>query len=1225
MAGKGENVPDGYFYQLYTLLYCIYRLRLSGKRVTEYDIGCAIDGYGALDDVVFHAKYSDGISHTYALQVKQAKTDKIIDLNALEGDGNKNKNFYVFKYFKSFLDITKLSDNPVPLHQLKEMIVWTHMDFANNARDLMEKYSPDEADLLDPCDEDFTYERFRIKNYQQLARDYLRLTHPFEILVGKFVNVMFLKEEWNSKRAAKGCYRIMAKEVINCNEQHSTFRNEFVRGDTGLSPDTLLFRSYLERAIRNKFLDKNLGDFSIEQLNDESYKKHFQLKVDADFKEGTNKRDVSWKVGYVPVEQDLRDFFHRFIFYIKVPKLPTMKNFLARKFTVPFEQLCNLVEKCSLKKLTNNQQVDKIFTLLTLRETMENGIYSSMKFDQSDLLKLRKQLLEMDRFLYVEAVHDVGCSVSRIISIVEGDIEADKKRFIAINLSQLKNVLDSLLSIVNDPELCEHGLQFIIVSCYSGIPLQAIVHRLGLADIKVIFVADKLKGARLPTWSYFRDELDVGLLSQSSKDDVMLRKITFFGLPAVEAGALFSTELFSRENYRIVLELYRNNGVVKVGELLNVDNYFVPRLARDKSNKVVDLLDENGPARIIISDQTGMGKTTELVNVTVKLRERYREHLVVFMDFISAVDRFKTSLIDMVCKVVGGSSPLEGLIIKEMFQRKKVVLVMDALDEVSESRNEALIMLLKAVSNDVNKLYISTKPYCETQIIKILPDCAIYQMEPFSLKHQSIYLTNYWKVDAIEQEEERVRVEKNVEAVINKFRSIFRDNTLLGIPLQTKMVAEIYKEDIHKAEFEVPQAYEIGRVVKKFVKRKFQRFCSANFSSANKAHESIVADLLDTVVQNHVKLALHFFRPTLNADILEDINRNQMYGLVQLQPSVGFIHQIYLDYFLTLYMLTYSVNAGTFLFFMKKNLCTSRINIATRFLDFHIGCIDSDTPLKTDEFDSGLTFDPEQYKVPPTIRVHPDKIREFNYFLENHCTDSEIFTLIRNSFNSSVFNVFEVLYDSLPSGTKTNLKFRFGAQPENNFINLKLFGENQMLQLLPILRRKNPENFVRQYLIDFDDGEEDFLAVACRKPFLKVLQWIIELASNISAEENCQLQNYVCRRITRYLQLVLQHNNSQVLQIVIDWVMELGCQETIRAILEENNVLLEFSKNIAVKGETKSFLVDQRIEMIYSLYNLFQWVYDDNIILSEDCCDKIANAQNGEIQSAFNVTFLQHR
>ncbi|XP_058451915.1 uncharacterized protein LOC131430738 [Malaya genurostris] len=1235
MPGKGENVPDGYFYQLYTLLYFICRFRRNAE-CTKYCIGNAIKKYGALDDVVLKVG-PDGNQRIYALQVKQAQTDKKIDMNALTGKGE-NK-FFVFKYFQSFLDIKE----HVPLEELKEMIIWTHMDFAENVKHLIGKYSPGNSDLLTPEDYVFSYDRYRIVDFEQLSSDYLRKTHPFEALVGKFVSVLFRKEQWNSNGAAKGCYRIMAKEVIVCNGHNSKFRDEFIRGDEHLSQVTLLFREYFEGAMKRQFLKDKLGDFSMAQLNSEPYRKHFELKVDENFREGSNKQPM-WKIGYIPTEQDLKDFFSRFVFYLNVPKLSTMKEFLARELHVSFEQFCNIVEKYSIHKFMNEQQVESIIKLLELREDMNKNIYSGLKFVERDLLELQNQIRNTKRFLYIEAPQDVECTVSRIRSILEGDIEAASKRFVVIDLSNSMKDLDGLLPIINDTGLCEHALKFVIIISPSFITSQEVVEKLVPSEVKVVFVAKqelpqqsdetvekvKDKEAKLNGNERFKDEFDVGLLTQASKNDIKLREISLFGMATIKVDSLFSTDLFRKENFWLVLGLYRNRNNVTVGERLTSTDFFIRREMKDNLNNAVDLVNENGPNRVVISDQTGMGKTTELINLTVQLRERYPRRLVVFLDCLSAVNSFKTNFVETIGEVVCGSNLLGRHIVKEMFHQEKVMIVLDALDEVSDADDEKLKKLLIGASLvDVSKLCISSKPYREKFIIDVLTDCKICKLDHFSPENQREYLRKFWRVEEIQQNEERAIIEHNVESIINKFRNIFRDNFLLGVPLQTAMIAEIYQENICEREFVVPQAYEIGGVVERFVDEKLRRFCSKTFKSASKAHDTVMHNLTEPVLRSHLKLAVNLFRRsyhikrrTSDDAISKEIDKQQVYGLVQLRPSEGFIHQIYLDYFLTLYMLTYSVNEKLFKLFMKRIFCKSRKDLAIRFLDYHIGCIAPDKALESDEHDSGHPSEREQFEVPSTVRIHPDKIWELNFFLRTYCTGSEIFTFIRNSLNASVFNVFEVMYDSLPESMKTKLEFCFGAQPENYFINLKPCGENHILQLLTILRKKNPDNFVRRYLVNFGDEDEDFLAIACRKPFMEVLKMFIELKANINEDEYHSLKDYVFRRIIRYLELVVQHNNSQLLKFVIDWVMKTKSKEGSKSILNEKDILLEFVKNVQVKVETKDFLEHNRIEMIESFHSLYKWSYDDSYVLSDGCIDKIRNISNRGILDAFSKTFL---
>ncbi|XP_055639964.1 uncharacterized protein LOC129777615 [Toxorhynchites rutilus septentrionalis] len=1245
-SNQRENVPDGYFYQLQTLVYCIHQLRQNNNRIETYDIGNAIREFGALDDVVFHVTPAGGNKMTYALQVKQAKTDKSIDNHGL-WDGPKSR-FYVFKYFRSFLEIKQ----KISLEQLQELIIWTHMDFASDARALCEEYDPDVGfDVLGSEDRDFLYDRYRIVQYQDYAQLFLKMAHPLAVIAEKFVDVMFKKQLWDTKRAAKDYFRVMATEVIN-NEGNEVenyegeevvnniakFREEFIAGDECLLEGTLLFRELFERAMMKKFSEKNLGQFRMEDLNCEFYRNYFELIVDQKFKKG---KGATWKIdGYEPVQQDLEDFFNRFVFYVNVPKLQDMKKFLSKSFCVDYDELCTLVEKCTFGTMIGRDRINHLFTLLCLRNTMDHTVNSKLKFQSGGIQKLKEQIEVVKKYLYVKTVQDLEISVHRVLSLVEAELQPHGKRYLAFRQDNFIRNSDQIQTILNIAELAKNGLEFIIVSFVSSDVANRIMMEFENTEVKIIFLGSTPIGEMPFNCLYFEDEFDVDLLSPSNKKVIKNTKIHLFG-SLTKADDIFSDQLFKKENSELALALYRSQKNVYIGaDDLELDPHFVTRDLKQNGNVIVDFEKCSISSPIVISDQSGMGKSIELVNIAVTLRKNNPDYLVAFMDCKAAVTHFEGDVIDMMFRILEADDALEQLIVKKMFFARKVVLLMDSFDEVSNMSSEALEQLIEAISRtNINKLFIATKPHCEDVIKNIFPHSLVCKLDPFSPSNQFDYLKSFWCIDSIEDEATRLRVEQNTKCIIDKFRNILRDNTLLGIPLQTNMIAVIYQNDIRSEDFELPQSYQIGSVVMRFVDSKLDSI-SKHFSITNRAHELIMRTARTPIMNEHIKLAFlihdqlverqrqkhmkcEVSRTQQQQDIQKLCDELQVYGLVRLKPSIGFIHQTYLNFFLALFYLTYSSEERTFRAFMDQHLCTSRVCLTSRFLDFHIDHIEATTALQSIDCENETSEERDQFIPHPTTRLHPDKMQQLHNYLRFHCTEKVVYTLIRNSFNASVFNVFEVLYDSLPSSIKGKLKFRFGSQPViDHAINLKLLGEYQIVQLLAILQKKNPTDFVRKYLTDFAE-DEDFIAMACRKPFPKVFNWLIGLSAEFSAEERAALEGYITRRLAGYVELIVRHNNSQILQQVIKWAKDTYCKASVGCFLEYNEVLRVFASSVGEEGITKKLLIDKRVDMVQIMFDLFTWTFESQFALDNHCLELMRSIQIGEIKRKIDETFFK--
>ncbi|XP_053693716.1 uncharacterized protein LOC128741741 [Sabethes cyaneus] len=1240
MAAKGKNTTDGYDYQLYTLLYCDFLLR-GNDRLSDYKIGSEIVEYEALEDVVIEATFKDDKCLTYCLQVKQAESDKFIDMDALANDQNRLK-LNVLKYFKSFLKITKPVGNAtpvVPLTKLHEMIIWCPFKIHDNVLDLFQQYSPTDYDLLKPQQSYLNYGRYRIVDYQKLAENFLEQTHPLAVLAEKFVRAISRKEQWSSKGAAKSCYRVMAREVINNNGDKSSFRDEFLRGDQSLKADTLLFRKLFEQALRKS--PKCSKNFSLQELNKLLQNNVFQLIVDPAFTIGNND---SWNVKeYVPVEQDLKDFFDRFIFYVEVPKVPTIKSVLLEMLNPDFDQFEFFMDKCTFNTFITKEQITLILSLIKMRKEIIEQVDAKLQFDKSALSKLRESISEC-KFLHIDAMCDQKCSVSRVFSILNNDLEVAEKRFVFFpDWNSFIKEKQLLLSILAYSALSKHGLKYIVVRCDTVLPFSEISLDFSSVDVQILVVVnERFDASPCYQWSVYSDDFDVSFLSKTSKDIVNGKEISFFGGTCVKVKEFFTeSELFVRNNYKLVLSLFRTSGVTYIGDKLESNPYFVARSIKQKvaeENANIDLLgiDNTRPSSVIISDKTGMGKTTELIHLAIKLREKYKDSIIVYLSCNQAIqfypkqDKKGDKILHMICALVENRNESVTLLVKKLIDMQKWMLLIDAYDEIaSDFYNHLNTIIKSALDAGLPHLYITTKPHFEKALTEILPESVVCTLGEFTVENQLETL----KTRGIE--------EQTARAIIERYSRILRrqKDSLLGIPMQINMIVEIYTDDEQHANFTVPEPYEIGAIVERFTNIKLSRYLE-NFVEYIDIHKEAMELAKAAFPDGHVQLARRMFLRVHDSDTIKLCKKYLVYKLVQQKPSIGFVHEIYQDFFLTMYLLNYHTDNEIFKNYMKRNLCKERINIATRFLDFHIGKMHTTATLKmlSEENISVENETPCTLTLPPTIRIPFEKHKQFHWYLSNQCTEDEVYTLIRTSFNASAFNVFEVLYDSLPKQIGRDIRFRFGAKefPQKNskksrlaqseFINLKQMGENQVLQLLSILRKKHPESFVTRFLTDFQNDEEDFLEVACRKPFLVVLEWFIKLDDVKTGEHQLNaLSSYVQRRLAGYLRLVVLHNNSRLLQKVVDWVKTKFLEAETCAIIKELNIIKVFIENIAVKGDTKSLLIDRRVELIKIMSDLLQWACNGTVLnLDNECVCIVNNMQIAAIKSELDCFIKSH-
>ncbi|KAL9697527.1 hypothetical protein quinque_000968 [Culex quinquefasciatus] len=363
------------------------------------------------------------------------------------------------------------------------------------------------------------------------------------------------------------------------------------------------------------------------------------------------------------------------------------------------------------------------------------------------------------------------------------------------------------------------------------------------------------------------------------------------------------------------------------------------------------------------------------------------------------------------------------------------------------------------------------------------------------------------------------------------------ERSLLGIPLQMKMISTVYAEEIKSDSFELPKSFQMGSILEKFVQRRLDLVVE-KIKTDGKAQEYASQLMRKEFPADHVKMALSVYWGSTE-HVRDLFEKNETYGLVRLNPSEAFCHETYLSYFLALHFTTHRAEPDEFKQYMKRYLCLNRVDVATKFMDFHLGKL---------------------MHNPDAIQLLKDKTNEFSHYLAKSCTETERFTLIRSSMNATSFSVFDLLHASLTESDRRKLRFRFGGEvneTENrHLINLKRLGGNQTLRLLKVLRRKHGTSFVGDILTNFLDDEEDFIAVACRKPFLEVFRWLFERVPELVVEERDALLEYLRKRVPGYLEVLIQHNNAALLEEIIVWVQSNWSREVLVTWVENYELLV---------------------------------------------------------------------
>jgi len=255
---------------------------------------------------------------------------------------------------------------------------------------------------------------------------------------------------------------------------------------------------------------------------------------------------------------------------------------------------------------------------------------------------------------------------------------------------------------------------------------------------------------------------------------------------------------------------------------------------------------------MLISDTAGMGKSTLLTHLCKQIKQKFPAKWVVRIDLNNHTDALKElqqeqvnkeKAIEFVSKKLQKLKPgLELELFKqccEQIEKVRTVIMLDGFDEISPFYKKTVIDLLQGLRQTaVEQLWVTTRPHLRDELEDKLQQLS-YTLEPFSEEDQIAFLRKFWSLkDWFTQpndkgeEKEKGKLEIYAEKLIKKlFKSISdKDRALTGIPLQTRMLAEAFDEEVktfyQSAEpmFLLEFKLELFELYGRFIERKYDIF-----------------------------------------------------------------------------------------------------------------------------------------------------------------------------------------------------------------------------------------------------------------------------------------------------------------------------------------------------------------------------------------------------------------
>src|SRR5690606_10792410 len=125
-----------------------------------------------------------------------------------------------------------------------------------------------------------------------------------------------------------------------------------------------------------------------------------------------------------------------------------------------------------------------------------------------------------------------------------------------------------------------------------------------------------------------------------------------------------------------------------------------------------------------------------------------------------------------------------------------VVMLFDGFDEISPSYEKVMSQLFRALKcTKVEQIWVTTRPHYKEYLERELDTFAL-SLKPLTRNEQIDFLINFWQKRKIDFTDKTDEIRNYSQELLKNLSITISDQEteFTGIPLQTKMVAEVFED-----------------------------------------------------------------------------------------------------------------------------------------------------------------------------------------------------------------------------------------------------------------------------------------------------------------------------------------------------------------------------------------------------------------------------------------------
>jgi ankyrin repeat protein len=248
-------------------------------------------------------------------------------------------------------------------------------------------------------------------------------------------------------------------------------------------------------------------------------------------------------------------------------------------------------------------------------------------------------------------------------------------------------------------------------------------------------------------------------------------------------------------------------------------------------------------------------------------------------------------------------------LLKELAKEEKLILMFDGLDEVNDSKQQ-VIQLIDALNRDckLKKILITTRNHLREELEDHFSTFS-FNLNNFDSEDRKNFLVKYWRSLNLKRQERPTSANKLMqlaEDLIERFKSIpFKNlNQVIGIPLQTKMLADIYFEKVKNKDFSNLILNNIAELYNEFIESKIKiQYKKSGIDIEN--DQELYDEQKEKFYKNHIQLSSSILFESSDKKEEENFTEKEEKRIIKYGVIVAFkkriptfLHQSFAEFFL---------------------------------------------------------------------------------------------------------------------------------------------------------------------------------------------------------------------------------------------------------------------------------------------------------------------------------------